>query len=179
MGYTTIFEGKFEFDKPLDVETFNILNGLTRTRRMKRDPRILEQLGYGNAESFGVDGEFFIEGKFRDFRCPSIISGNEPPITQPGLWLKWEPTEDRKYLVWNGAGKFYNAEHWICYLIEKVLEPRGYSLNGVVNAQGEDDNDKWNIRVVNNSVLVGKGFDSSAPLPVDYDKWAEERYQIK
>jgi hypothetical protein len=175
MGYTTIFEGNFELDKHLDDEIFNLLKGLSETRRMKRNPEILEQLGYGNAELFGVDGEFFV-GKDFEYFCPSIINQNIPPGKQPGLWLQWVPNDDRRSIIWDGAEKFYHADKWIVYLIERVLEPRGYVLNGVVNAQGEDDDDQWHIQIADNHVLVVDGFNGLAPLP-DYGKWIKEYYK--
>lgn len=156
MGYTTEFVGKFNLDKELDDDTYKFLVGLANTRRMKRDPKKLEELGYGKAEDFGIDGEFYI-GDDR-YNCPSVLDHNCPPITQPGLWLQWVPTEDKKSIVWDGNEKFYEADKWIIYLIDKILKPRGYVVNGAVNAQGEDPSDKWNISISSNKVSVGRGF---------------------
>ena len=37
MGYTTDFEGKFNFDRELDDDTFNLLNGLAKTNEHSFD----------------------------------------------------------------------------------------------------------------------------------------------
>lgn len=176
MGYTTIFEGKFELNKPLDDETYKLLMGLASTRRVKRDPRILEELGLGSAESFGVEGEFFVEGTWDNLFRTSIINFNEPPSTQPGLWLQWIPTDERKSIVWDGNEKFYKASQWIVYLVESILNPRGYVLEGIVNAQGESDDDKWHIQVENNNVISRKGFHHLIPKPMSYDEWEKIHY---
>jgi hypothetical protein len=176
LGYTTVFEGAFEIDKELDDETYGLLIGLATTRRVRRNPVILEQLRYGNSESFGVEGEFYIEhDKDRSIKeCPSVLDSSESPVTQPGLWLQWIPTDDRRQIVWDRNGKFYNADAWIVYLIVKILAPRGYILNGVMNAQGGNDDDQWSLKVNDNKVIKNTGFCESVSKP-DFDKWEEER----
>ncbi|QRG65954.1 hypothetical protein [Brevibacillus choshinensis] len=176
LGYSTAFEGYLEVDKELDDDSFELLKGLARTRRIKRDPQILEQLGYGTAESLGIDGELYVEpaGKTNDY-CPSIINQNEPPGRQPGIFLQWIPTEDRKRIIWDRGIKFYNADEWIMYLIDNILSPRGYIVNGIVNAQGEDEEDKWRIEVKENTVDIIEGFSELQPVP-NFDKWLEDHY---
>lgn len=157
MGYTTEFTGRFTLDRELDEQTFLFLEKLAETRRMKRDPHILEQMGYGDAANFGVDGEFFVDGKgfAGQDNDDSVIESNEAPATQPGLWCKWIPLEDRKNIAWNGYEKFYDATEWIIYIIERILKPKGYVVNGAVNAEGEDSDDLWHIRVIDNVVTKG------------------------
>jgi hypothetical protein len=176
LGYTTVFEGAFEINKELDDETYELLKGLSTTRRVKRDPAVLEKLGYGEAECFGVEGEFYVEydQERQSQDCPSVVDDSEPPATQPGLWLQWIPTEDRRHIVWDKIGKFYNADTWILYLIENVLAPRGYVLNGVVNAQGEKEDDQWSLQVNDNKVMKHEAFCHTVSKP-DFDKWEEER----
>jgi len=141
MGYMTWYRGKFTLNKPLDDETYNLLVGLAKTRRMKRDPQRLEEMGLGNAETFGVDGEFYYNpNDFEQFGQTwddSILDYNTPPGTQPWLWLKWIPTRDRMAIEWNGESNSYHGELWIKYLVERILKPRGYVLNGHVEAEGE------------------------------------------
>ncbi|MBO2945622.1 hypothetical protein JJQ72_16710 [Paenibacillus sp. F411] len=175
MGYTTIFAGQYKLNKPLDDKTNELLQGLARTRRMKRDPEILEDLGFGKAEIFGIEGEFFIDPEKHDpFRnCPSVVDHNEPPATQPGLWLQWVPTEDRQSLVWDKGEKFYEAGSWIIYLIERILSPKGYVVNGIVNAQGQHRDDRWRIEVKGNKVSIKCGFSRKAPIP-NFSQWYEE-----
>lgn len=157
MGYTTYFSGSFEFDKELDDETYDFLLKLANTRRVKRDTEILKELRFDG--NYGEEGEFFVDGSgFRgqgDDR--SIINSNQPPASQPGLWLQWVPTEDKKHLVWDEGEKFYNYTEWLIYLIEKILEPKGYVLNGEVSYEGEYRADFGVIKVDNNKVECIEG----------------------
>lgn len=161
MGYTTDFDGVFTLNKPLDEETQTYLENFARTRRMKRDPKVLEQLGFGPAESFGVDGEFFVNEddveNYGQKRDESILEYNTPPATQPGLWCQWIPTDDGLGIEWDGGEKFYDATEWITYLIDNILAPKGYVLNGVVDASGEDFGDNWYIEIIDNVVKEGQG----------------------
>lgn len=161
MGYTTDFCGVFNLNKKLDEETMEFLIGFAETRRMKRNPEILEKLGYGKAEDFGVDGEFFVNfddvvnmGQTRD---DSIVEFNKPPSDQPNMWCQWIPTDDGRGIEWDGEEKFYDAEEWIEYISEKILKPKGYLLNGVVQAQGEGMEDRWYIEAVDGDITVVSG----------------------
>jgi hypothetical protein len=168
MGYTTYFAGRFNLNKQLDDETFNLIDGLAKTRRMKRDINKLEEMGFSKVETFGEEGEYFIKNddEFGQSYDESIIDYNSPPKTQPGLWLQWIPTEDKMGLEWDGNEKFYDSVEWIEYLINKILEPRGYILNGIVNAQGEDMKDKYHINIINNKVYNKSGLSKEIPIPL-------------
>lgn len=151
MGYTTDFEGQFDFDRPLDDDTYKLLTGLATTRRMQR-----------NIKGYGIEGEFFFDEKDFD-NCgqtadDTVIDYNKPPRTQPSLWLQWIPTEDRLHLEWDGNEKFYRYVEWLKYLIQNIFNPRGYVLNGEVDYYGEDREDFGRIVIKNNivSVLEGK-----------------------
>lgn len=151
MGYTTRFLGKFEFDRPLDDETYTLLKWISTTRRMKRQ---------GLDEKYGVDGEFYFNPNSTNFGQEvdtSIADYNAPPSTQPGLWCQWTPTDDRTALVWDDGEKFYHYIEWLEYLIVKILSPRGYVLSGECEWQGEDPDDFGRILVSNNVVFVQQG----------------------
>ena len=151
MGYTTDFAGQFDLDRKLDPETHALLKGLATTRRMGRK---------GLDPKYGVEGEFYFDPKDGDFgqaHDPSVIDYNAPPKTQPGLWLQWAPTEDGLHLEWDGGEKFYNYVEWLQYLLEKILVPRGYVLNGEVEWQGENSDDFGMIVVENNRIVVRQG----------------------
>ena len=143
MGYTTEFRGQFNLNKELDDDTFNLLTGLAGTRRMARD-----------IEGFGEEGEFFIDGKgfMGQDKDETVIDQNRPPKTQPSLWLQWVPTDDRMGIEWDCGEKFYHYVEWIEYLIEKILAPRGYVLNGDVEWCGEEWDDTGTISIVDNVV---------------------------
>jgi hypothetical protein len=161
MGYTTDFEGKFDLDRELDPKTHEFLNKLATTRRMKRNVFLLPKSGfekYGFSD-WGTEGEFFVDGdgEFGQSHERSIMDYNEEPKTQPGLWCQWVPTKDGMYIQWDGGEKFYSYLEWLEYIIEKVLEPRGYILNGIVEWQGEESSDFGQIKVENNKVFSRLG----------------------
>lgn len=149
MGYTTEFDGRFILDKKLSDEDQEFLQKLAETRRMARnvDPK------------YGVEGEFYTDGSGplgQDIE-DNVIDHNRPPETQPSLWLQWVPTEDGRGIEWDGGEKFYRYVEWLEYLIEKILEPRGYTLNGKVRWFGEDRDDMGIIAVEDNKVSTLSG----------------------
>lgn len=145
MGYTTDFSGSFKLNKPLDLKTYKFLIGLNETRRMARK---------GLDPKYGVEGEFYVKD---DNQNANIIDYNEPPKTQPGLWCQWRPNEDGTEIEWDGGEKFYNYVEWIKYIIEKILAPKKYKLNGEVEWQGEDSRDIGIIVIKNNVVTTKRG----------------------
>lgn len=145
MGYTTEFTGSLTLNKKLTEEDSKFLKDLNATRRMKR-----------NLKGFGVDGEFFV-GDLTNCgqnETPDVVDCNSPPSTQPSLWCQWVPTEDDMGLQWDKGEKAYNMEEWIVYLINRYLEPRGYVVSGLIEAQGEESGDIWAIKVDNNIVYT-------------------------
>lgn len=146
MGYTTDFHGSFKINKALDTETKAIVDGLSTTRRMARNV----------GKEFGVEGEFYFDnsGNYGQNRTSDIIDYNRPPKTQPGLWCQWQTNELGTIIEWDGNEKFYNYVEWLEYLINKVLAPKGYKLNGEVEWTGEDRGDMGLIKVTNNKVSV-------------------------
>jgi hypothetical protein len=146
MGYTTDFSGSFELNKQLGPNMKEFLTKLNETRRMKRKV----------SDKFGVDGEFFVggTGSFGQDSTGDVVDYNEPPSTQPGLWCQWTPTQDGMGIEWDGGEKFYNYTEWLVYIINKLLEPNGYVLNGVVQWQGEEVGDVGEIFVEDNKVFT-------------------------
>lgn len=144
MGYTTDFDGTLKLNKKLSEEDHKFLNKLAETRRMARKVDA----------KYGVEGEFYVDGggMFGQDQEDNVIDHNRPPSTQPSLWLQWVPTEDGMGIEWDGGEKFYNYVEWLEYLIEKILEPRGYVLNGEVYWYGEDREDNGIIKVKDNQV---------------------------
>jgi hypothetical protein len=156
MGYTTDFSGSFRLNKKLDKETLEFLTKFAQTRRMKRD-RAMLKAHFG--KDFGVDGEFYVygDGQFGQGNGGFVVDHNRPPRTQPSLWCQWTPNEDGTEIAWDEGEKFYSYVAWIEYIIEKILEPRGYSLTGNVNWTGEDSNDIGVISIVENKVTIHTG----------------------
>lgn len=81
----------------------------------------------------------------------------EKGTCQPGLWCQWAPNEDGTSIIWDGGEKFYEYVPWIVYLIKNFLEPWGYILNGIVEWQGEENEDSGVISIKNNTVHVYPG----------------------
>lgn len=158
MGYTTEFEGKITFNKPISPELKEYINKFSYARHMKRDNEKIkevfpnwEELCYNG--TLGEEGEYFIGGLgfCGQDKDDSIIDYNYPPHTQDGLWCKWI-INDNGELVWNEAEKFYGYVEWLRYLINNFLAPNGYIANGRINYQGEEPWDGGYIKVVNNKV---------------------------
>jgi hypothetical protein len=150
MGYTTDFEGKFKLNKKLDEDTHVFLTKFNQTRRMKR--KFADN-------KYGIDGEFFVDGLgfMGQDDDASVVNQSQPPRTQPSLWCQWCPSDDGKYIEWDGGEKFYNYVEWLAYLVQKVLEPKGYKLSGEVFWQGEESDDRGIIAVHDNQITTKIG----------------------
>ncbi|AKG36403.1 hypothetical protein [Paenibacillus durus] len=127
------YKKELVLNKRLDTETYALITGLARTRRMKRDVSMLYVQGDIEA-NYGVEGEFYFEPN--DFSNngqkidDSILDYNTPPGCQPDLWLFWIPANDGCSLIWEGPDDSDYILDWIAYLIQKIFEPREYVLNG-------------------------------------------------
>jgi hypothetical protein len=154
MGYTTIFDGQISVEPPLNAQEISYLNKFARTRRMacEQGPYYV---GCG-----GIHGQ--------DHDDPRILDYNTPPDGQPSLWCHWVPTEDGGAIEWNGAEKFHDADEWMQYLIDhfignsphaKAVLPflQGHTLNGDIDACGDDPDDRWNLIVEDNCVFIAEG----------------------
>lgn len=146
MGYTTDFSGSFQLNQPLQPRMKEFLTKFNETRRMARNVD----------EAFGIEGEFYVlgGGSYGQDHEPNIIDFNNQPSTQPSLWCQWTPNEDGTAIEWDGGEKFYSYSEWLFYLINKILAPNGYVLNGTVTWQGEETGDVGKIKVVDNVITV-------------------------
>lgn len=159
MGYYTTLWGQFNVEPPLNADELSFLNDFSEVRHMDRDLGPLyvrdKTSGFGSSE-YGVD----------------VRDHNKPPADQPSLWCPWgfsvttiEPPEE--------AGKHYGAEEWLAYFVKYLLsaEARDYIdehmmndprlssftcdhvVNGLVDGQGEEPEDRWKVEIVDNKVL--------------------------
>jgi hypothetical protein len=165
VGYSTEFTGEVTVTPPLNAFEVVYFRRFTDTRRMFR----LNGPYYTGTGLCGQDHE------------PDIQDYNRPGPEQPGLWCKWEPSDDGTVIRWDGGEKFYDSEEWMRYLIDTFLKPgvtlaaelkspmgvdgRYYApefsyftfdhvVNGVIEAQGEDPGDHWWLVVEGNVVRV-------------------------
>lgn len=172
MGYTTYFVGQFNIDRPLDQETEALINGLENTRRMKRDLEVIarhENMFFKDALSkYGIDGEFYVKDSINGECGIGIIDHNEPPSTQPSLWCQWMYDKGKQAIVWNEGEKFYFYIEWIEYLIERILKPRGYTLNGEMLWQGQSLYDTGKITISDNNVST------FAEEAEDFNEWTHD-----
>lgn len=162
MGYTTIFTGQFQLDRPLSRELRHYLNSFSESRRMKRndhvhtlDPdAVYGFTAYVNGferKTLGEQGEYYANPDNEEMGA--VADYNQPPDGQPGLWCDWAPNPDGTAICWNGSDKTYDSIEWLEYLIEHFLKPHGHTLNGVVDAQGEYDHDRYEIMIHDNAVV--------------------------
>lgn len=143
MGYQTEFSGEIDLDRPVDPETAELLDGLARTMRVKRNV----------GAEYGEEGEFYIKDDEE-----TIFDHNNPPGKQPNSWLNWVLTPDRQQLTWDGGEKFYDYVEWLVYLRDKILNPRGYRLEGgCIYWFGQDDDDRGMIEADDNEIIISYG----------------------
>jgi hypothetical protein len=143
MGYTRTFVGSFQLSRKLTAAQSAYLQAFADTRRMKRDPALLEIVPDPLREAVGLplgpEGGFFIgDGELRSEDHLTVVDGDEPPQGQPGLWCRWAPSAGGTAIQWSGFEKFYHHVEWLEYLCEHFLEPWGYTLEGQVDWIGQD-----------------------------------------
>lgn len=155
MGYTTDFDGWVEIVPPLNDAESAYLKKFAQTRRMDRE-----------------SGPYFVDGSdnWGQGRDSDIRDYNRPDKSQPGLWCQWVPADEGTRLEWDGGEKFYHSVEWMKYIIDNFLKPGAeasksgdeqfaaftfdHICNGVIEAQGEDPQDHWRLRVRDNVVDV-------------------------
>ena len=165
MGYTTDFSGKFKITPKLSVEQVAYLKQFCNTRRMKRDAEIAATLPDPIREAVGLpigaEGEYFVGGG--DFmgqeHDASVVAYNTEPSSQASLWCQWEPSDDGKFLQWDGGEKFYSYVEWLTYIKDNFLTPWGCTISGDVKWRGEDPSDRGVIVATPSSITALEGED--------------------
>jgi hypothetical protein len=165
MGYTTEFSGLgFWTDKPLKAEHIAYINSFADTRHMLYDMTQIRPGPTRAAVDVPDEAAFVLEedkleteavsrdpsGRPSIYRLSSIDVNKTPPGV-PSLWCQWRVNEDGN-IHWDGGEKFYCYDEWLVWLIEMLLKPWGYVLNGTVDYQGEDGDDYGRIIVAHNEV---------------------------
>lgn len=160
MGYTTEFDGQLAIEPPLRPEHRTYLQRFSQTRRVKRDSWLAERLPdpvrVAADLPIGPEGSYFV-GSYDDFSGtdPSVIDVNTPhaPFTD-SLYCSWAPHEDGSALGWTGAEMFYEYATWLEFLVRHFLGPWRYRLNGRIDWQGDDPDDRGRIFVRDNVLVV-------------------------
>ena len=152
------FDGSFGVETYLDNDTINLILGLNKSRRVKRDTKALaRKLDISVKEcleTYLEDGQLYVPDCDDFTDDESVVSLNEPPSDQPGLFCKWTVDVEDNSIVWDGTQDFENFFEWLNYLIEIVLKPRGYVVNGKVRYVGKRLDDMGLITVKKNDVLL-------------------------
>lgn len=142
----------------IDQDTRALLDGLYRTRRVKRN---LVQLAASHnitvnaaQEKWGVDGEFYIDlasGNYPDSANPTISDYEKPPSKQPSLYCPWKLNTTNSLSLTDDTPK---DVEWLEWLINNIFSPRGYTLDGTVLRFVEKRMHMRRILVTNNIVSV-------------------------
>lgn len=163
MGYTTSFTGSVSCTPSLNTAQVAYLKKFAQTRRMKRDENKAGTLSDPIREAVGLplgaQAEYFVGGLglYGQDGDSSVVNFNTKPSTQPGLWCRWEPTDNGKRIRWNNAEKFYDYVEWLHYLNENFLKEWGITINGAIKWKGENTSDRGVIVATNGRIETLKG----------------------
>ena len=146
------------------LKALKLVNLLAKTRRMKRDNNKISKvfnIEIPNTNYFGNQGEFFINiNDIEDFgqvKDDTVIDYNQPPYTQPGLWLQWivkyDENDNKFRLTWDGGEKFYYYIEWLEYLIENIFKPKNILLNGEIEYTGETSDTPDGVIIVKDNII--------------------------
>lgn len=155
MGYSTTFEGSIQIDPPLNNNEIQYLKNFSQTRHHQR-----------KSGSYSIDLKddiYHLQENDQD-----TINFNQKESDVPSLHCCWEPSDDGQYLNWNGIERCYYPKEWLEYLIENFLKNnsiakqdnegfsflQSHTLNGVIEAQGEMEDDHYYLVVENNKVYI-------------------------
>lgn len=148
------YTGIFLIDKILDEQTADLINGLHNTYRQTRDINLLSNLldicDEDTIKLYGENGEFYCDKKeiyinktsFTYYHTNhddySIIS-DDPPGMQPSSRLLWSYNKEQNGIECNHTFSNWSSNNceteWIQYIIDTILTPRSYILNGSVDCE--------------------------------------------
>lgn len=89
----------------------------------------------------------FIEGMFGDMREWNPEEAKRLDFT----WFDFTFNDTLDGLKWDGTEKFYDATEKMQYIIDRVVEKwPNIKFEGILQAQGEEFDDRWKLVVKNN-----------------------------
>ncbi len=148
MGYTTCFEGHFDVCPVLD-KTTEILLQKVHNHEEDLDVEKPAPFGFGDHQQ--------------------VLDDTEPPQPMPDEDCQWIYKDGQ--IKWDKAEKFYCYIEWLKYIVDKILAPRSYVVNGTVQWQGEDEDDYGAICVENNQVHCVK-------LSSRFSEWLQQLFPV-
>lgn len=180
MGYTTDFYGTVTFNKPVTDEMKTFINNFSHNRHMTRDPELIKKMDpdwekHCFKGNLGPDGIYYYppdkipedkisrkmpwekpdENKMINNMFGQLVdisvTADSPAKDVPGYWCQWI-INDNNELEWDGGEKFYAYDRWMEFLIKHFFAPEGYILDGAIDFQGEDRDDRGTLYVTNNVV---------------------------
>jgi hypothetical protein len=84
----------------------------------------------------------------------SRVIGELQALYRCGLHFKYDAGQS--CFLWDGCSEFTECENWMRYLINYILAPKGYVLNGKITWHGPGHPlDAGYLRVVNNQIKCG------------------------
>jgi len=137
MGTEVYIHGSIQIAPRLEERHADYLTRFNRTRRMKRNVRVLTKMEEVDSTHaavglpLGLEGGYYV-GDDEDWRCPSIVDANRPPRGQPRLWCPWMPTHDLSGLTVSNDVSNDDFPTWLRYVIKHFLAPWGYTVSGLL-----------------------------------------------
>lgn len=172
LGYSTHFNGEITIQPPLNDAEAGFLKDFAGTRRMDRE----------NGPYFVAGTGVYGQNDDPDVRNSNAAPEGQPGLWcqwTPNVGSEFfTDAEEGAALVWDGGEKFYESENWMVYLINHFLKPGAeaskdleasvaqdprfalftfdHTLNGEIEAQGEDPDDRWKLIVEDNIVKTSQ-----------------------
>lgn len=144
-GDVTVFDGYFQIDRPLDEDTVDIIDGLAGGLCLARNvEKLAKALRMGVQECkrlYGQEGQYYLgedETSVLPAR-PRRFENNDFTGQPPYSCLRWEYHTEDNTIRADDIEKFYCYQEWITLLVEEVLAPRGYIVNGTVRYENRAD----------------------------------------
>jgi|SRR5277367_528930 len=183
MGYDIDFDGQVTVTPPLNAAEVAFLKRFAKTRHCACQ-----------SSKWVADETLYCPPDRRTYCTASHLDN-------PGYYCKWEPSDDGTTIQWNEQEKFDDGEEWMQFLIEEFLKPNanifttlipvingvavtdahlifeisGHVLNGVIDAQGEEPDDRWKLVVKDNVVTV---VEPTVTWPVDDEPVIVKSYVV-
>jgi len=119
---------------------------------------------------YGQEGQYYLgedETSVLPAR-PNSFENNDFTEQPPHSYLRWEYHPEDHTIRADDDEKFYCYQEWITLLVEDVLAPRGYVVNGTVHYENRADREEEYNDETGRCTHPGKGEDFD-PETLDYE----------